>query len=171
MNEDTNTLYCYNHPNTETNLRCNNCERPICPKCAVLTPTGYRCKECIRSHKKIFNTAEWYDYPVAFLVAALISYLGSLIAVRIGFFIIFIAPIAGMITAEAVRFVVRKRRSQQLTITAGVAAALGSTFSILVMLVFLGGYSLLSFRLLWQGLYAFMVTSTVLYRLGGIRIK
>jgi len=171
MTEETTTLYCYNHPTVPTGLRCNNCERPICPKCAVLTPTGYRCKECIRSHQKIFETAEWYDYPLAFIVAAVLSYLGSLIAARIGFFIIFIAPIAGMITAEAIRFVVRKRRSRKLTILSGVAAALGSTYSILMVLVFYGGFGLLSLNLLWQGIYAFTVTSTVLYRLGGIRIK
>jgi len=171
MSEQTTKLYCYNHPNIETQLRCNNCERPICPKDAVLTPTGYRCKECIRSHQKIFETAEWYDYPLAFIVAGVLSYLGSLIAARIGFFIIFLAPIAGMIVAEAVRFVVRKRRSRKLTILSGVAAALGSTFSILVVLAFYGGFGLFSLNLLWRGIYAFTVTSTVLYRLGGIRIK
>lgn len=171
MTEDTTTLYCYNHPNIATGLRCNNCERPICPKCAVLTPTGYRCKDCIRLHQKTFETAEWYDYPLAIIVAAVLSYLGSLIAARIGFFIIFIAPIAGMIVAEAVRLVVRKRRSRKLTISSGIAAALGSTFTILMVLVFYGGFGLLSLGLLWQGIYAFTVTSTVLYRLGGIRIK
>lgn len=171
MTEDTTILYCYNHPTVATSLRCNNCERPICPKCAVLTPTGYRCKECIRSHQKIFDTALWYDYPLAFIVAAILAYLGSMIAARIGFFIIFVAPIAGMITSEAVRFVVRKRRSRNLTLLSALAAALGSTYSILIVLIFYGGYGLLSLNLLWQGIYAFTVTSTVLYRLGGIRIK
>lgn len=171
MTEAPTTLYCYNHPTVATGLRCNNCDRPICPKCAVLTPTGYRCKECIRLHQKIFDTALWYDYPLAFIVAAVLAYLGSMIASRIGFFIIFIAPIAGMITAEAVRLVVRKRRSRKLTLLAALAAALGSTYSILIVLIFYGGFGLLSLNLLWQGIYAFVVTSTVLYRLGGIRIK
>lgn len=171
MSEEITTLFCYNHPTVATGLRCNNCDRPICPKCAVLTPTGYRCKECIRSHQKIFETAEWYDYPLAFIVAAILSYLGSLIASRIGFFIIFLAPIAGMIVAEAIRLVVRKRRSRKLTILSAIAAALGSTLTILMVLVFYGGFGLLSLGLLWQGIYAFTVTSTVLYRLGGIRIK
>lgn len=171
MTEDSATLYCYNHPATPTNLRCNNCERPICPKCAVLTPTGYRCKECIRKQQKIYETALWYDYPLTFFVAVILSYLGSLIATRIGFFILFLAPVAGMIIAETVRFIVRKRRSSKLTILAGIATALGSTYSILVLLLLYGGFGLLSLGLLWQGIYTFTATSTVLYRLGGIRIK
>ena len=59
MTGETTTLYCYVHPDRETGLRCNRCERPICADCAVLTPTGYRCKECVREQKKVFDTAEW----------------------------------------------------------------------------------------------------------------
>ena len=49
-------------------LRCNRCERPICTECAVLTPTGYRCKECVRGQQKVFDTAKWFDYPLAIIV-------------------------------------------------------------------------------------------------------
>ena len=35
--------YCANHPTVETTLRCNKCGKPICAKCAIRTPTGYRC--------------------------------------------------------------------------------------------------------------------------------
>ena len=86
MNE-TSTLYCVNHPNTETNLRCNRCEKLICTKCAVHTPTGYRCRECVRNQQKVFETALWYDYPLGFILAGLLSYIGSLIAPRLGFFV------------------------------------------------------------------------------------
>src|SRR5512140_1228893 len=94
--------YCVNHPNVETSLRCNRCERPICTQCAVLTPTGYRCKDCVRGQQKIFETAQVYDYPLAFIVAAILGFVGSLIASRFGFFTIFLAPIAGTVIAEAV---------------------------------------------------------------------
>ena len=79
MTETSPTIYCANHPSVETTLRCNKCEKPICAKCAVLTPTGYRCKECIKDQQKIFETAVWYDYPVIFIVVAIMSYLGSLL--------------------------------------------------------------------------------------------
>lgn len=44
--EDDAPLYCYNHPNEPTYLRCGKCERPICAKCRVSTPVGFRCYEC-----------------------------------------------------------------------------------------------------------------------------
>lgn len=37
---------CPRHPTTYTNLSCNRCGTPICPKCAVLTSVGYRCPDC-----------------------------------------------------------------------------------------------------------------------------
>ncbi len=105
-------------------LRCNRCDRPICTACAVLTPTGYRCKECVRGQQKIFDTAQWIDYPLAFVVAGVLSFFGSLIASYLGFFTIFIAPVAGVVVAEAVRWVVRRRRSRLLyQIAAGGAIA------------------------------------------------
>jgi hypothetical protein len=41
---------CYRHPKVETGLRCSGCkyEHFICPRCAVLTPVGYKCPDCIR---------------------------------------------------------------------------------------------------------------------------
>jgi len=37
---------CTYHPNVRTRLRCSKCGTPICPRCAVETPVGYRCPEC-----------------------------------------------------------------------------------------------------------------------------
>jgi membrane associated rhomboid family serine protease len=39
--------YCYRHPQVETSLRCNRCNKPICLKCAQRTPVGFRCVECV----------------------------------------------------------------------------------------------------------------------------
>lgn len=44
--EDDAPLYCFNHPNEPTYLRCGKCERPICARCRVSTPVGFRCFEC-----------------------------------------------------------------------------------------------------------------------------
>jgi len=167
-------LYCENHPNVETSLRCNNCNKPVCPKCVVLTPTGYRCKECVRGQLKVFETAAWYDYPVAFFTAALLSFLGSLLVSFLGFLTLFVAPIAGTIIGEVVRWLVRRRRSRLLFQIAAGAAALGS-LPLLLIIIFGGmlgmssGGSLLS--IVWQGFFTLAVTTTVYYRLGGIQIK
>jgi hypothetical protein len=71
------TLYCYIHPNRPTVLRCNRCERPICTEDAIRVPTGYRCPNCVREQQKVFDTAQWRDYVAAFVVAAIGSAIAS----------------------------------------------------------------------------------------------
>lgn len=93
-----------------------------------------------------------------------------------GFFTLFIAPIAGVIIAEAVRWVVRRRRSRSLFLTATAGALVGSLPSLLILLlsVILSGLGMGSLSallpLLWRALYVFLVTSTIYYRLSGIRV-
>lgn len=172
MTIDTNTLYCENHPNVETTLRCNRCEKPICAKCAVLTETGYRCTDCVRSQQKTFNTATWFDYLLAIGLAAILAYIGSLITSRIGFFTIFVAPIAGIVIAEAIRFAIRRRRSKRLFQVTAVATAFGGLFPVLSILFLTGlsvGFAGL-FYFIWPVVYTVLVTSTVYYRLAGIQL-
>jgi len=165
MTDSSPILYCANHPKVETTLRCNKCEKPICPKCAVQTPTGYRCKECVKGQQKVFETAEWVDYPLMFFVVAILSYLGSLVAFRLGFFIILLAPIAGGVIAEVARLVTRRRRSKRLFIIAAVAAVAGC---VPLALQFIFNLSLLG--LIWHAVYAVFMTSALYARLAGIRI-
>ena len=172
MTLETNTkLVCYNHPNRETMLRCNRCNRPICTECAVLTPTGYRCKECVRGQQKNFDTTRWFDYPLAIVIAGVLSYLGSMLASLLGFFTIFLAPVAGVIIAEAVRQATQKRRSRQLyrvaTISAAVAGSILPLITLAAMLA-AGGFAIL--QLVWGIAYVVLVTSTVFYRLTGVQL-
>lgn len=175
MTEAELTFYCSNHPNTETSLRCNRCEKPICAKCATPTPTGYRCKECIRGQQKVFVTTQWYDYVTAPFVAGILSLIGSGIIPRLGFFTIFLSPIAGMIIAEAARFIVQRRRSKRLFLVTTGVTALGSLPALLLsaypalMMLGQGALGFLG-SLLWQALYTFIITSTVYYRFSGVNI-
>lgn len=168
-------LFCANHPAVETSLRCKSCEKPICPKCAVLTPTGYSCKECLRSQQKNFDTALWFDYPLVFIIAATLSYIGSRLIPVLGFFTIFLAPIAGVIIAEAVRFVLRRRRGNRIFQIAALAAFLGALPAVFQLLIYAflpeAGLMTVLWRLVWQGVYLFTVSSSVLYRLKGIQLK
>lgn len=166
MSDEAITVYCANHPQTPTGLRCNRCEKPICPKCAVLTPTGYRCKECIRGQQKVFETAVWVDYPLLLGTVAILAGLGALAVEYIGFFTIFLAPVVGGIIAEAARFVTRKRRSRLLYRLAIVAAVVGCLPFIAIHLMMLD-----LMGIIWQGVYLFMMTSALYYRLSGINIR
>lgn len=166
------TLYCYVHPNRETSLRCNNCNRPICASCAVRTPTGYRCKECVRERQKTFDTSEWYDYVLGFIVAGILSavatFLVSLIG-GIGFFgwiIIFAgAPTAAVMIAEGVRLVTRRRRSRPLFITVAAGVVLGALPVILYQALTLN-----LFGLLFQVIYLVIAVPLVYTRLSGIQL-
>ncbi|MCK6538524.1 MAG: hypothetical protein L6Q26_00590 [Anaerolineales bacterium] len=166
------TLYCYVHPNRETSLRCNNCNRPICASCAVRTPTGYRCRECVRERRKTFDTAEWYDYVLGFIAAAFLSGIASFLVTLIegigflGWFIIFFgAPTAAMTIAEGVRAVTRKRRSRPLFITVAVGVVLGAAPFILFQLLAFD-----VFGIIFQAIYLVIVTPVVYTRLSGIQL-
>lgn len=168
----TETLYCYVHPNRETSLRCNNCERPICASCAVRTPTGYRCRECVRERQKTFDTAEWYDYVLGFIVAGVLSGVASFLVTLIGgigFFgwliILFGAPTAAMAISEGVRSVTRKRRSRSLFITVTIGVVLGAAPFILFQL-----FALNVFGIIFQVIYLVIVTPVVYTRLSGIQL-
>ena len=129
----TNTLYCYAHPSRETTLRCKRCERPICASCAQRTPTGYLCKDCVNQHKKMFDTALWYDYltgsGATFILSLIASGLLAFISSFIGFFMIFVsfavAGGAGVFLSNVVLRVTGKRRSRWLFIACAAGVALG----------------------------------------------
>lgn len=166
---------CYKHPNRETNLRCNRCEKYICASCAVLTATGYRCKDCIRDQGRVFNTAKVTDYALAFVVAGVLSFVGGLIAGLIGFFYltILIGPIAGGIIAEAVRRVVGRRRSKALFRTVVVAVVLGGLALIVDDLYWLFLYREFTFLygLIWPGIYTVLAAVATYVRLSGFEIR
>jgi len=166
------TLYCANHPQVETNLRCNRCEKPICPRCAVSTPTGYRCKECVRGQQKIFETSLWYDYLSASILGGVLSFLGSMIVPRFWLFTLILAPVAGVIIAEVIRFVTRRRRSRRLFQIVAIAVAVGSLPLLATGILYLISGNLGSiWDVVLRGVYTFVVTSTVYYRLSGIQLR
>ncbi|MGB8215254.1 MAG: B-box zinc finger protein [Anaerolineales bacterium] len=165
---------CANHPNVETSLRCNKCGKPICAKCAVRTPTGYRCKECVRGQQKIFITAKWYDYLLGFATAGILGFLASLLAFFvsglsfIGWILIIIgAPTAGIIIAEAARFATHKHRAPSLYITVAAAVVLGALPVIFFNLLF--HFDL--FGIIFQGIYLVIATPVVYTRLSGIQLN
>jgi hypothetical protein len=173
MIDPTAPVYCANHPTIETSLRCNKCGKPICAKCAVRMPTGYRCKECVRGQLKIFDTALWYDYVSGFVVAGILGLLASFLASLvsglsfIGWILIVVgAPSAGMVIAEGVRLVIRKRRSRALFITIAAAVVL-SALPVILFQLFTGNF----FSLIFQGIYLFIATPVVYTRLSGIQLN
>ncbi len=116
------SLTCANHPDRETLLRCNKCGKPICISCAVRTPVGYRCNECVREQQNIYFNALGRDNIVALAVGFVLTLIfapivGFLLG-SIGFFGFFIAFIAGSgggtLVARVIRRAVGNRRGRKL---------------------------------------------------------
>jgi hypothetical protein len=129
----------------------------------------------VRGQQKVFDTAKWWDYPVAVIVAVVLSAIGSYFVSLIGFFTIFLAPLAGMGIAEVVRFVVRRRRSRNLPTFVAAAVFVGGIalvlFRFVLALLFSSQFGLNSLLgILWPVVYAVLATSTAFYRLKGITI-
>jgi hypothetical protein len=108
--------FCVNHPSVETGLRCNRCGDPICARCAVHTPVGYRCQNCIREQQSTFYTGLPVDYIIAAVVSFPLAVAGAFITSLIGFFFlaIFIGPAAGALIGDITWRAVGRRRSRYL---------------------------------------------------------
>lgn len=106
-------LYCVNHPSAETYLRCNKCGQPICPKCAVQTPVGYRCRDCINTQQRVF----YADFrPIHYLVAAAVALPLGLVAgwliSSLGWYVIILGPLVGGGIANVTHWAIGRRRGQ-----------------------------------------------------------
>lgn len=185
MTEEITTLTCYVHPNRETGLRCKICELLICASCAVRTPTGYSCKNCVLSHQKKFDTALWYDYVVGFVLAAILSAITAFIVTLLsGFFfgliILFAAPAAGRIIARILSAVLRRSRSRALFMTISVGMVVGAIpaliskiISIILIMNFYGAEAFSIWSLLpvvWIVIYLFIAVPVVYTQFSGIRL-
>jgi hypothetical protein len=168
------TLTCYAHPGRETSLRCKRCERPICASCAVRTPTGYMCKDCVRIHQKAFETAVWYDYLLGFATTTFLSMIASavitFIAAIAGWFmfivVLLIGTGAGSVIARITLAVLRKHRSKALFLVTAAGMVAGALPVILFML-FGGNY----FSILYQVVYLVVATPTVYTQISGIQLS
>lgn len=163
--------FCYVHSDRETSLRCKRCEKPICASCAQGTPTGYLCRDCVRSHQKSFDTSEWYDYIFGFLTAGFLSAVAAVLIALISgigfigwFLAISAAPLAGTTITEAVRYVTRRHRSGSLFLTVAAGMVLGALPITIVQIL-----SMNIFGIIFQVVYLIIAVPLVYTRLSGIQ--
>jgi hypothetical protein len=177
MNEAV--LYCADHPTRETTLRCNRCGKPICTSCAVRTPVGYRCRECVRGQQAVFDTAGGAALAVGAIVSAIGAGAAMLPLRFLGFWGLLLAPVAGGALAEVVRWAVRRRRNRRLPLSAALGAGVGvAGFILLQSAPWLVAASLdpsaasgIGLSLLWPLGYGALLISALYSRLRGIRLS
>lgn len=153
------TLFCAFHPNVPTTLRCNRCGRPICVRCAVQTPVGYRCRECVAGQQALFFNARPLDYGIAAAAALVLGLIAAPLVAALGFWVIFIGPLVGSLTAEAVHRLIGRRRGRWIWLVASGGLAAGLLLWRLPL--WLASPFLLT-RALWDGVYLAMAISTVI---------
>lgn len=143
----TEKMYCANHPDVETLLRCNKCNKPICMKCAVQTPVGYRCVDCVRAQQNVYYNAggadNWIGLGVAFAVTVIatpiLAFVFRMMPGFFGFLIAFFAgSAAGSGLAQIVRRAVQRRRGRNLRWFVLAGTILGLLVGCVVSLLLLG---------------------------------
>lgn len=151
--DDEVKLYCTVHPTIETNLRCNRCGRPMCTRCAVRTPVGYRCRDCVREQQDKFFDAQMLDYMLAGAASLAVSFFAAAFLARIGWFLIafFLSPAAGGIIGTLVARLTGKRRGRYTAIVVGAG-------------VIVGALPFLFWNPLAIGIYLFMATGAAVAR-------
>jgi len=126
----------------------------------------------VKGRQQVFNTAEWYDYIIGFVLAGFLSGIASFLVTLIGgigffgwFLIAAGAPTAAALIAEALRTALRKRRARNLFITVAVGFVLGAVPMLLIQI-----FTLNVFGIIFQVIYLLLATPVVYTRLSGIQL-
>jgi len=82
---------CYRHPGKETWIRCQRCDRPICPDCMRDASVGFQCPDCVkegarstRQGKAVYGGKRLTGNPMATTFALIAANLVGFFAIRSG---------------------------------------------------------------------------------------
>ena len=117
---------CAFHPGVETNVRCAECERPICPKDFVPTPVGYKCPECGRLPRSALRTVKPRQLALAVLAATAVGVGLPIAAGALGLYFWLLSLLFGVLTAEAARRASGGHRDAPVAAAAGLAVVAGT---------------------------------------------
>jgi len=149
--------YCAAHPQRDTELRCNRCERYMCIDCAVRTPVGYTCRECVRGHEDKFFEGTLVDYGLVAATCAVGGALTPFVMLLIGGFLILgfiIAPAIGGTAAQIALQLTGRRRGRYSGYVAAGGVLAGGIASALLLVGGLGLFTLLYLALATSAAYA-----------------
>ena len=141
---------CAFHPGVETNVRCVECDRPICPKDFVTTPVGYKCKECARQLPSARRSVKPRQLAIATALALVVGIGGAFALAALGVYF-WIATIAlGALTGEAARRGSGGHRTGPIAAVAGTSVLLGT---------FLAGFGVLEMALATAGAVLYVMSN------------
>jgi hypothetical protein len=120
---ETEPLYCANHPTVPTYLRCGRCEKPICARCRVATPVGYRCFQCANLTSLPTYAVSSTYYARSALVGFGVATLIGLIWAALPGYDFWAALAMGLLVSEAVAAAANQKRGPGLQVV-GLAATI-----------------------------------------------
>lgn len=150
----TETLYCYRHPTTETGLRCIQCSKPICARCAQVTPVGYLCPDCRKARRSPLYNVTPIDVAKGSAVSVLAGAVGAFASSFFGFFIFFFAALIGELVMRVITWATNKR-GPVMQVAAALSLALGA----------LAATQFLPVRLIYVVIFLVVGIATVVTRL------
>lgn len=124
---------CSYHPNTLTRLRCTRCDKPICPRCMIGTPVGYRCPECARGPRPVVYSTSSTALVKATLIGALVATAVGALWGAFPAWAFYCALLLGFGVAEAMSWAANYKRGRELQIAAASCVLLGIIVSRLMI--------------------------------------
>ncbi len=164
-------MRCATHPDVETNLTCSKCGKPICPRCMVQTPVGFRCRTCagltrlptFRLQPTTYVKAAFTGLGAALAGGVVWMLITSAVA-YVSYFEFIISGAIGLGIGEAISRAVNRKRATSLKVIAGLSAflaylvgnehvLLGQFRSVAMVLAGLDVFSLFGLLTLAAGVY------------------
>ena len=129
----------------------------MCIDCAVRTPVGYTCRECVRGHEDKFYEGTIVDYGTVAATCAIGGALTPFVMLLIGGFLIIgfiVAPAIGGTAAQIALQLTRRRRGRYSGYVAAGGVLVGGLVSALLLVGGLGIFTLLYLALATSAAYA-----------------
>jgi hypothetical protein len=112
--------FCARHKNVKTRLRCGRCEKPICPKCTVMAPTGARCRDCASNRTSHIYQVGPREMALAFLAAVIMGVVGAMllnVAGGFSYWLVIYAPVVGPALGKLVTKITGGKRGTKIAAT------------------------------------------------------
>ncbi len=121
--------FCARHKTTQTRLRCGRCEKPICPRCTVMAPTGARCRDCVSNRDAHMYQIALPQFLMAFGAALVMGAIGAVLLRALGTFwlwILLYAPAIGPLLGRFVTQITRGKRGPKMAGVVSVGLVAGA---------------------------------------------
>ncbi len=119
---------CARHKTTRTRLRCGRCEKPICPKCTVMAPTGARCRDCVSNRDAHLYQVAPRHFALAFGASLLAGALGVILVEVAGafwFWVLLYAPAIGPLLGRLVTKITGGKRGAKVALVVSLGLICG----------------------------------------------